>query len=244
MKKNYQKFFLLSIFTFSLLTFNVNRINITNQNTNITSSEININSSTNSNSQSSSSDSSENNNDKVEYARKVNVYLNPSVQTSNLYVNNLGTEAQHMNDIVKYMVNELSDIEFISLTYNLNYLSLKQSVAQSNNLKSDIHFSLHSNAGGGSGSEIYTPINNTHFANYIYDQYTSKIGNFKKRGVKQTNSLYEIKNSNATHRVLLELLFHDNLTEAKYIVENKQKIASILSKGIIDYIKEFYLNIY
>lgn len=178
------------------------------------------------------------------YEQVVNVYLNPSVQTANYYVNNLGTEAKNMNDIVEYMVQELSDIEFIKLSYNLSYLPLKESVKQSNNLDTDIHFSLHSNAGGGSGSEIYTNPGNTHFAKYIYDKYTSQIGNFKKRGVKTTTSFYEIKNSTADHKVLLELLFHDNVEEATYIVNNKKKIAKILSQGIVDYIKEFYLNIY
>lgn len=237
MKKNYQKFFILSIISFSILTFQGNRKNV------FINGSLNDNGLPNTNHPDSNT-SEENKKEEIQYSKQITVYLNPSVQTKNLYVNNLGTEAQHMNDIVRYMVEELSDIEFIKLTYNLNYLSLKDSVKQSNDLKSDIHFSLHSNAGGGSGSEIYTPINNTHFGSYIYDEYTRQIDDFKKRGVKQTNTLYEINNSKAEHRVLLELLFHDNLKEAKYIIDNKQKIASVLSQGIIKYIKEFYLNIY
>lgn len=174
---------------------------------------------------------------------KVKVYLNPSVQVNNLYVNNLGTEAGNMNDICEYMVEELKDVEFISLKYNLRYLSLSNSIKESNEFNADIHFALHSNAGGGQGSEIYTS-NDTHFATCIYEKYTSKIGNFKKRGVKINNSFYEIKNSKAKNRALIELLFHDNAYEAKFIVDNKQKIAKILSDAIIDYVQEFYFNIY
>ena len=175
--------------------------------------------------------------------KKIKVYLNPSVQVNNFYVNNLGTEAGNMNDICQYMVEELKNVEFISLKYNLRYLSLANSIKESNDFNADIHLALHSNAGGGQGSEIYTS-NNTYFATYIYEKYTSQIGNFKKRGVKINNSFYEIKNSKAKNRALIELLFHDNVNEATFIVNNKQKIANILSNALIDYIQEFYFNIY
>lgn len=174
---------------------------------------------------------------------KVRVYINPSVQTKNLYVNNLGTEAENMNDIAEYMVEDLKNEKYIQLGYNLNYLSLSKSIQESNNFNADIHFALHSNAGGGCGSEIYTS-SDTCFAEYIYEKYTSEIDKFTKRGVKANSSLYEISHSKAKDRVLIELLFHDNQKEAEYIVNNKRKIAKILSEGIKSYIKEFYFNIY
>lgn len=174
---------------------------------------------------------------------KVMVYINPSVQTANLYVNNLGSEAENMNDIAEYMVEELKNEKYIQLAYNLNYLSLSKSVQESNKFNADIHLALHSNAGGGHGSEIYTSTD-TCFAEYIYEKYTSEIDKFTKRGVKANSSLYEISHSNAKDRVLIELLFHDNQKEAEYIVNNKRKIAKILSDGIKSYIKEFYFNIY
>lgn len=177
------------------------------------------------------------------FDKKIKVYLNPSVQTKNLYVNNLGNEGKNMNDIVEYMVDDLCNVDYIDLKYNLRYLSLSESVSESNKSDADIHFALHSNAGGGKGSEIYTSKNNE-FAKYIYDKYTKGIGNYEKRGVKTTSTLYEIKNSKAENRVLLELLFHDNAKEAQYIVNNKKYIASVLAEGIKDYIKEFYFNIY
>ena len=273
MKKEYHKLLILSIIGISAVNFNVNlRDDINNQgnifisqdNTSdvivdeiisdsveIDSSSPNINNTTSQDSSSSQNTSSENSSNssnsssnEIKPTKKVKVYLNPSVQTKNLYVNNLGTEAEHMNDIVEYMVKELITVSYISLKYNLNYLSLGESIKDSNNYGSEIHLSLHSNAGGGQGSEIYTPIGNSHFGSYMYNEYTSKIGDFKKRGVKETSALYEIKNAKAENRALLELLFHDNVKEANFIVNNKKKIANILTQGIINYIKEFYLNIY
>lgn len=200
------------------------------------SSEINLPSEINSSSETNLSSD-------IVFDKKIKVYLNPSVQIKNLYVNNLGNEGKNMNDIVEYMVEDLCNVDYIDLKYNLSYLSLSESVSESNKFNADIHFALHSNAGGGKGSEIYTSKNNE-FAKYIYDKYTKGIDNYEKRGVKTTSTLYEIKNSKAENRVLLELLFHDNAKEAQYIVDNKKYIADILSEGIKDYIKEFYFNIY
>ena len=216
--------------------------NTTSQDSSSSQNSSSENSSNNVNNNSSNSSNSSSN--EIKPTKKVKVYLNPSVQTKNLYVNNLGTEAEHMNDIVEYMVKELITVSYISLKYNLNFLSLGESIKDSNNYGSEIHLSLHSNAGGGQGSEIYTPIGKSHFGSYIYNEYTSKIGDFKKRGVKETSALYEIKNAKAENRALLELLFHDNVKEANFIVNNKKKIANILTQGIINYIEEFYLNIY
>lgn len=174
--------------------------------------------------------------------KKVKVYINPSVQIANLYTNNLGTEAEHMNDIAYLMKKELSTIEHIDLMCNLDYLSLSKSVAQSNSFGADIHLALHSNAGGGKGSEIFTTTSHQ-FASWIYDDFNT-IGNFNKRGVKDGSKLYEVRNSKAKDKALLEMLFHDNLNEAKFIVNNKQKIADTLVDSILEYIDKFYLNIY
>lgn len=176
--------------------------------------------------------------------RKINVYINPSVQIHNLYVNNLGNEAEHMFDIASLMVNNLKDINYLNVNYNLRYLSLSESIKESNNLNTHIHLSLHSNAGGGNGSELYTNSMSNSFAQHLYNDYTLAIGSFKKRGIKLGNTLMEIKNVKAENRVLLELLFHDNLQEATYIIENKEKISKILSDSICSYVKKFYFNIY
>ncbi len=174
----------------------------------------------------------------VTFDRKVKVYLNPSVQTWNNYVLNLGTEAEHMNNIAHYMYEDLKTYEFLDVKANFDYLSLSESVKESNTFKADIHFAIHSNAGGGSGSEILTK-GNQDFAKAMYDGFM-ELGNFKKRGVKDGSSLYEIKNSKAQDKALIELLFHDNETEARYIVDNEQEIAHKLSNALVDYVVNNY----
>ena len=172
---------------------------------------------------------------------KLSIYLNPSVQTKNMYINNLGSEAENMRDIAELMYKELKLVSYIDIEANIakNGLSLSQSVNQSNSRKRHIHFALHSNAGGGQGTEIYTKGSNKTFATTMYESFL-ELGNFKRRGVKDGTHLYEIKNVKADHVALIEFAFHDNLKEAKFIVENKALIANQMAKSILKYIDTYY----
>lgn len=172
---------------------------------------------------------------------KLSIYLNPSVQTKNMYINNLGSEAENMRDIAELMYKELKLVSYIDIEANIakNGLPLSQSVNQSNSRKRHIHFALHSNAGGGQGTEIYTKGSNKTFATTMYESFL-ELGNFKRRGVKDGTHLYEIKNVKADHVALIEFAFHDNLKEAKFIVENKALIANQMAKSILKYIDTYY----
>lgn len=172
---------------------------------------------------------------------KISIYLNPSVQTKNMYINNLGSEAENMRDIAELMYKELKLVSYIDIEANIakNGLSLSQSVNQSNSRKRHIHFALHSNAGGGQGTEIYTKGSNKTFATTMYESFL-ELGNFKRRGVKDGTHLYEIKNVKADHVALIEFAFHDNLKEAKFIIENKALIANQMAKSILKYVDTYY----
>lgn len=165
--------------------------------------------------------------------KKIKVYINPSVQKNNMYSCNLGSEAKNMQDIANRMKNILISYSFIELYVNDGSKSLYESCKESNEYKTDIHLALHSNAGGGKGSEIYY-IKEKHFANEIYDNYTM-LNSFPKRGVKLGSSLYELKTVKAKYASLFELQFHDNEIEAKWIVNNKDIIARNLSESIKNY---------
>ena len=172
--------------------------------------------------------------------KKTKVYINPSVQHANLYANGKGSEASNMLDVAKYLKKELDKIEFLEVLYNLDNLSLKNSVKESNEFDADIHLALHTNAGGGKGSEIYT-VNSNSFSKMVYDDFNS-LGNFNKRGVKNGSHLYEVKNSKADHVALMEFLFHDNVEEANWIVANKELIAKQLAKSIINFVSVYYYS--
>lgn len=176
----------------------------------------------------------------LEHQEKIHIYLNPSVQTWNLYSNQLGTEAEHMRKIANYMYDELSQYDYIEIDGNLdeNGLSLSKSIQESNSKHRHIHFALHSNAGGGSGTEIYTK-NNDPFALEVYEEFVKEIP-FAGRGVKNGQHLYEVNAIKADHVALLEVLFHDNVEEATYIVTHHEEIAMKLSHAILRYIHLYY----
>lgn len=175
-----------------------------------------------------------------EYTKKVKVYINPSVQKANMYACSLGSEAENMQDIANLMEGILSNCSYIDLKINDGTKSLSNSCKESNEFKSDIHLALHSNAGGGKGSEIYYYKNKT-FSNVIYKNYVT-LNNFPQRGLKYGGSLYELSTVKAKYASLIELQFHDNEEEAKWIVNNKNRIALNLSNSIKEYSKKI-LNI-
>lgn len=171
----------------------------------------------------------------------ISIYLNPSVQIHNLYTNGLGTEAEHMNDIANIMYDKLKDIYYLEVDGNLakNGLSLSKSLAESNSKSRHIHFSLHSNAGGGKGTEIYTKGSDKRFASTMYENFFN-LKDLKRRGIKDGTHLYEVKTSKAQHVALMEIAFHDNLDEAKFIIGNKDEIASNLVRSMLEFIDLCY----
>lgn len=176
------------------------------------------------------------NKEDIELSNKVSVYLNPSVQTWNLYANDLGNEAEHMLKIAREMFNILSDYTFLDVEGNLNEkgLSLDNSIKESNSKKRDIHLAFHSNAGGGEGCEVFTK-GDYKFANDLCDGFVNDF-NLVKRGVKNGNHLHEVKSINATNVALIEILFHDNVKEATFIANNHYEIAKSLSNALIKYV--------
>ena len=85
----------------------------------------------------------------------IKIYINPSVQYKNLYASDLGNEGEHMREISIILTDMLVDYTNLEVYANNSYpgLSLSQSIKESNSYDVDYHIALHSNAGGGKGSE-------------------------------------------------------------------------------------------
>lgn len=167
------------------------------------------------------------------FSKKIKVYLNPSVQTHNMYYGNICSEADAMNKISKLVFQQLKEDEHFEVFQNDRGLPLNKSVKESNDENVDWHLAFHSNAGGGSGSESYYVGSNL-FANHILKTF-NKIHTFPSRGIKNGNHLYELKNSKAKQKALIEFLFHDRKEEAEYIVKNSQKIANSIVEALITF---------
>lgn len=188
---------------------------------------------------------------KTEYIRKENrkkdgmkmprVYLSPSLQEYNLYVNG-GTEEEITNLIADAMEPYLlaSGIEF---TRNRPEMSLGEAIAASNEGNYDLHFAIHSNAAPESLAGKLQGVDAYYFYNSPYgremaDIVTENMKQVYPDGEKvqsvATATLRELRRTNAP-AVLVEVGYHDNIEDAQWIKENIDQIAKALAKSIADY---------
>lgn len=170
-----------------------------------------------------------------------NIYLSPSLQPFNKYVN--GSDEQTvMNEIADAMEPYLraSGIRF---TRNRIGMTLGEVIRESNEGYYDLHLALHSNAAPESlagklrGSDMY------YYAGSTMGKRAAEIlaQNFKKiyplpekvRAVP-TTKLVELTKTNAP-AVLMEIAYHDNIEDADWIKANIDAVAANIVQGLCIY---------
>lgn len=162
-----------------------------------------------------------------------NIYLSPSSQTANIWTDGT-TEAarmQEFSDLVKKGLVAKGHTVYGSD----NSLTLDERIAKSNSLSINAHVAIHSNAGGGKGPEVYYYSGSTNgksLASNIESKLKALYGS--SRGIK-TDSLKETKDTKAV-AALIEIAFHDNSSDVKWMKDNKQKIADAIVSGICNYL--------
>lgn len=165
------------------------------------------------------------------------IYVSPSTQERNIGVGPFGTEEEEMNRIADQLVPLLiKDGRFV-VGRNLPVMDVAQIAFDSNNFKADLHLPIHSNAGGGEGTEVFAYGPGTEsekFAKALYNQ-IAPLSPGKDRGVKFNKALYEVGDKVNATSALIELDFHDDVEGAAWIASNHQSIANALYKGICDY---------
>lgn len=162
------------------------------------------------------------------------IYLSPSTQEGNVGAGSYGTEEQRMNEIMDLIENQLRG-KYI-LYRNRPEMSLTQVVADSNAKNPDLHFALHSNAGGGLGTECWICAKGGQaekFANLLYKK-VAPLTPTADRGVKVSTSLYEVNRTKAP-AVILEIDFHDAPQAAQWIVDNKTAVADACVQAIMEF---------
>lgn len=170
------------------------------------------------------------------FHRNIKLYINPSVQYNNMYAGNMGNEGEHMNVISKLLENKFKSSTNIEVFTNNSMpgKSLYESVKESNALNVDYHLALHSNAGGGKGSEGFYSSTSYNFTKSIIDSLQNVLP-YPTRGLKNGHGhLYEI-NKTLAMTTLIEILFHDDVSQAKFIISNYDIIAKAIFTGVINY---------
>lgn len=157
------------------------------------------------------------------------IYLSASNQTDNMY----NTQAQMSECDVCYLIAQktqdyLSSINGIECKLGGKHDTMANKVKASNDFKAEYHICIHTNAGGGKGTEVYIApknINDT-IVNKVYQNVANLTPN-PDRGVKNGLNLYEVKYTNKC--IYLEVEFHD--TYGDWIFENVDEIAYAIASA-------------
>lgn len=159
------------------------------------------------------------------------IYLSPSNQYANTYSYGNTTEMEQCNKIAVAAESALKRCGF-EVKRAPKGQNMYTSINESNNFKADVHVCIHTNAGGGKGTNVFVYNNsdtNLKYAKPVYDELVKLTG--KGRGIKTYPELAEINQTNAKC-VYCECEFHDNAERAKWIVNNTTKIGEAIAKGI------------
>lgn len=169
------------------------------------------------------------------------IYLSPSLQEFNQYLSG-GTEEEYMNLIADAMIPylEASGIEY---TRNRPEMSLTEVINESNSDDYDLHIALHSNASPESlagqlqGTDVYYWYNSVpgeYFAEILTDNFKSIYPNPQKVKAVPTQTLRELRRTIAPS-TLIEIAYHDNPEDEKFIKENIDEIAKTIVRSIAEY---------
>lgn len=169
------------------------------------------------------------------------VYLSPSTQEFNPYING-GNEELQMNLIADEMEPYLRS-SGITYVRNNPDLGVRAAINESNSNYYDVHLALHSNAGGGefagklTGIDIYySPYSaqSEKLATIISNNLKNIYPTPSKVNILPTTSLGEVTQTRAVS-VLAELGYHDNPQDAAWIKDNTSAIAVNLVESLCDY---------
>lgn len=158
------------------------------------------------------------------------IYLSPSNQYANSYAYGNTTEMEQCNKIAIAAETALKRCGF-TVKRAPKGQNMYTSISESNNFGADVHVCIHTNAGGGKGTNVFVynrSAENLKYAQPVYNELVKLTG--VGRGISK-NELAEI---NSTHAkcVYCECEFHDSSNLAKWIINNTTKLGEAICKGL------------
>lgn len=163
------------------------------------------------------------------------IYLSPSDQWSNTVADGAHSEAYHCKQIAEAAQKYLKLNGYtVKVGDNSKEGSYTTRVTDSNSWGADVHVCIHTNAGGGKGTEVFCWSGNE-YNKYVQGVYNrvAKLTPTSDRGIKSNNGLYEIKGTKATC-VYVECEFHDSKATEDWIDSNIDTIGKAIAQGICD----------
>ena len=170
------------------------------------------------------------------------IYLSPSTQEGNQYVTGIGSEEYWMNQLADAMIPYLN-ASGIRYTRNTPDMTAASSIRQANQGWYDFYLALHSNAsapsnyGGSRGIIAFYYPGSTQgqraaqiFANDLKEIYPEP----ELVRTQSITTLGEVRDPRFP-AVLLEIGYHDNVDDARWVENNITEIARNLVMSLTDY---------
>ena len=174
---------------------------------------------------------------------KKKIYISPSSQTDNKYAKGNTTEAIQCRKISVALVAALDRCGFDAMT-NLTG-DMYARVAESNKWGADLHLPIHTNAHNkkvmGTRLFSYDTKGEGYKACKAIMATLAPITPGSSDSITAQRSLYEVKKANAA-TAYIEVGFHDNATEALWIIDNTEAIAEAICKGVCKYFSVAYVD--
>lgn len=170
------------------------------------------------------------------------IYLSPSTQDWNHYVDGSGSEEYHMNLLADYLVPYLRS-NAIRYVRNTPDMTAASSIRQANQGEYDLYLALHSNASGedafgknrGIIAFYYPGSNKGRQAAELIAEELRKIYPLPRLvTTRPTTSLGEIRRSRFP-AVLVEIGYHDNAQDTLWLSGHWEEIAQQIAKALCRY---------
>ena len=163
------------------------------------------------------------------------IYLSASQQPKNLYADGMFTEQEVMHSLIRqatpYLMIFGHEVKISPIQ------TMRDNINEANTWGADIYVSLHTNASGTGKNDgtlaLYTSEAGKALAQSIYDE-LSPITPSSDEGLRKELGLSELKDTKMPSTII-EVAYHDNKKDAKFILLNLDKIAIAIAKGIIRY---------
>jgi N-acetylmuramoyl-L-alanine amidase len=163
------------------------------------------------------------------------VYISPSDQVRNEYAVGKTNEKEQCHLITAALVTAL---ERCGMQAKTNYTaSMADRVRESNAWEADLHLPIHTNAHNGKvqGTRLFS-FDMSGEGNRACEAIMETLAPITpgESDAITTANFYEIKHSKAP-TAYIEVGFHDNAEEAKWIIEHTQQIAEAICQGICEF---------
>ena len=170
------------------------------------------------------------------------IYISPSSQPDNVYAVGGTNEQEQCRRIAVALQKELERCGFWCRAGMDG--SMYTRAAESDKWGVDLHLPIHTNAFDGKVAGLRIMVNQLggeaeQIAKAIM-KYLAPVTPGESDGISAQPQLYEIKATDAPC-VYIEVGFHDNPEEAKWIIDNTQKIAEMIARGLCEHYDVVYI---